>query len=70
MRAATLTEYKSDHVPKFHLTAEAPDWDPRLSSYALQEVTMLDFRGRIVSTITTTRGQLAMQVNDVTSSPF
>ncbi len=31
---------------------------------------MLDFRGRIVSTVTTTRGQIIMQVNAVCSSPF
>ncbi len=31
---------------------------------------MLDFRGRIVSTVTMTRGQITMQVNAVCSSPF
>ncbi len=31
---------------------------------------MLDFRGQIVSTVTTTRGQITMQVNAVCSSPF
>ncbi len=49
VRAATLFEYESDHVPKFHLTAEAPDWDPRSFSYTLQEDSTLKFRGRIVS---------------------
>ncbi len=31
---------------------------------------MLDFREQIVSTVTTTRGQITMQVNAVCSSPF
>ncbi len=31
---------------------------------------MLDFRGQIVSTVTTTRGQVLMQVNAVCSIPF
>ncbi len=31
---------------------------------------MLDFRGQIISTVTTTRGQITMQVKTVCSSPF
>ncbi len=66
----TLSEYNSDVIPKFHLTAEAPVWDPDPSTYSLQEDSMLDFRGYIVSTVTTTRGQITMQVNAVCRSPF
>ncbi len=43
--AATLSEYESDIIQKFHLTAEAPVWDPSTSSYSSQEDAMLDFRG-------------------------
>ncbi len=60
----------SDVIPKFQLTAEAPVWDPGLSSYSLQEDSILDFRGQIVNTVTTTRGQIMMQVNAVCSSLF
>ncbi len=65
-----MSEYESNVIPKFHLTAEAPKWDPDSSSYSLQEECTLDFRGHIVSTVTTTRGQITMQVNAVSSSPF
>ncbi len=65
-----MSEYESDVIPKFHLTAEAPVWDPGSSSYSLQEDIMLNFRGHIVSTVTMTRGQMIMQVNAVCSSPF
>ncbi len=68
VRAVTLSEYKSDVIPKFHLTAEAQMWDPSLSSYSLQEECMLNFRGQIVSTVTSTRGQITMQVNATSSS--
>ncbi len=70
VRAATLSEYDSDVIPKFHLTAEAPIWDPGSSPYSLQEDSMLNFRGKIVSTVTTSRGQITMQVNAVCSSLF
>ncbi len=45
VRAATLSEYESYVIPKFHLTAEALVWDPCMSSYSSQEDAMLDFRG-------------------------
>ncbi len=70
VQAATLSEYESDVIPKFHLTTDAPVWDPSTSSYYLQDDAMLDFRGQIVSTVTTTRGQIIMLVNAVCSSPF
>ncbi len=51
-----------------YLNAEAQTQDPGLSSYSLQEDSMLNFRGQIVSNVTTTRGQITMQVNAVCSS--
>ncbi len=45
VQAATLSEYNSEIIPKFHLTAKTPVWDPGLSSYSSQEDSMLDFRG-------------------------
>ncbi len=45
VQAATLSEFKSDVILKFHFTAEALIWDPSLSSFSLQEDSMLDFRG-------------------------
>ncbi len=70
VQAVTLCKYKSDIIQKFHLTAEALVWDPGSSSYSLQEDSMLNFKGQIVSTVTTTRGQIMMQVNAVSSSLF
>ncbi len=70
VKAKTLSEYKSDIIPKFHLIAEAPMWDHNSSSYSLQEDSMLDFRGCIVNIVTATWGQLVMHVNVVSSSPF
>ncbi len=43
-----LSKYKHDNISKFHLTAEALMWDPQMSFYSLQEVSMIDFRGCIV----------------------
>ncbi len=70
VQAATLSEYNSDVIPTFHLTAEAPAWDQGLSSHSLQEDSMLNFRRQIVGTVITTRGKITMQVNTVCSSPF
>ncbi len=70
VRAATMSEYKNDIIQKNHLTAESLILDPSLSSYSLQEEYILDFRGQIVSTVSMTRGQITMQVNAVSSSPF
>ncbi len=42
--AATLSIYKSDMIPKFHIAAEAPMWGPGSPSYSLQEDSMLDLR--------------------------
>ncbi len=70
VQATTLSEYKNDVIPKFHLTATAPVWDPGSSSYSSQEDSMLDFKGQLVSTVTMKRGQITMQVNAVCSSLF
>ncbi len=69
-QAATLTEFDSDVILKFHLTTEALVWNPCSSSYSWKEDYMLDFRGLIVSNVITTRGQITMQLNAVCSSPF
>ncbi len=42
VRAVTLSEYKSDAVPKFYLIAEPPEWAPSLSSYTLHEDSILN----------------------------
>ncbi len=68
--ATTMSKCKSDVIPKFHPSAEAPMWDPGSSSYSLQEDGMMDFKGCIVSTVTTTRGHITIHVNTVFSSPF
>ncbi len=70
MQTSTLSEDESDFILKFHLTAEAPIWDPSLSSYSLQEDSILDFWGHIVGTITMTRGQITMHVNVLSNSQF
>ncbi len=70
VQAATLSEFERDVIPKFHLPAEAPIWDPGSSSYTLQEDSMLDFGGHIVSNVTTIRGQMIMQMNAVCTSLF
>ncbi len=70
VQATTLSEYKSDVIPKLHLTAEDPMWDPISSSYSSNEDSMLDFRGHIVSIVTMARRQITMHVNAKSSSQF
>ncbi len=44
--------------------------EPGLSSYSLQDDSMLDFRGQVVSTVITTRGQIILYLNAMFSSTF
>ncbi len=55
VQAATQSEYKSGVIQKLHLTADAPIWNVTSQSYSLQEDSMLDIRGQIVSAVTMTR---------------
>ncbi len=45
-------------------------WDPGLSSFLLQEDSVLYFRGCVVSTFTITREKIMMHEKAVSSSPF
>ena len=47
---------------------EAPPWDPSSPEYSSQEQSMFDYRERLVSPDTTTRGQLF--INFVTSYAY
>ena len=42
-----MAEYENDDIPKIHLTAEVPPWDPVTSEYSERETQMLYHQGQI-----------------------
>ena len=38
----SIAEYESDDIPKIHLTADEPQWDPSTNEYLEQGTHMLD----------------------------
>ena len=51
-----LTEYEDEDIPKIHLTAEQPPWNPSTSEYSERETQMLDHWGQIIILATAARG--------------
>ncbi len=45
-----LDEWNSDAFKRLHLTSETLTWDPATSLYEEQEVAMIDYSGRVVTT--------------------
>ncbi len=56
VQATFLSEYKSDVILKFHLTAEALAWDPGLSSYSLQAKMVCSILGDKLSAMSQQQG--------------
>ena len=53
-------ELEDENIPHFHLTAEAPDWDPYDPDFAALEDSKLDFRGHAIGAC---RSHPKMKVN-------
>ena len=45
--SSSVTEYENDDIPKIHLTAKKPPWDPSTSEYSERETQMIDHQGQI-----------------------
>ncbi len=52
-RCPSLAEYEDDSIPKYHLTSESPPWDHSTSLYSSQEDRMVDYRGCLISKLST-----------------
>ena len=52
----SVAEYEDEDIPKIHLTAEEPPWDPSTSEYSERETQMLDHQGQISIPVTAARG--------------
>ena len=52
----SVKECENDEIPKIHLTAEDPPWDPSTNEYSERETQMLDHQGPISIPATATRG--------------
>ena len=55
-RKPTRLEYDNVDIPRIHVTAEAPDWDPSDREFAQREEAMTDFRGAVIDGKTTEGG--------------
>ncbi len=66
MRGVTLDEWNSDAFKRLHLTSEVLTWDPTTTLYEEQEAAMVDYSGRVV----TTMWPLMMHINSLVIDPF
>ena len=62
MYSPSITEYEDEDIPKIHLTAEEPPWDPSTSEYSEQETQMLDHWGQISIPTTVVRGPVSVSI--------
>ena len=53
--SASLAEYENEDIPKIHLTAEEPPWDPSTSEYSRIEACILGCQGQIIIPATMAR---------------
>ena len=51
-----FAEYENEDIPKIHLSAEEPPWDPSTVEYSERETWMLDHQGQISIPTTAARG--------------
>ncbi len=56
LQSLTLSEYERDNVQKYHITAEAPSWDPRLSSLSSQKDIVWLILGDLLSSLSQQHG--------------
>ena len=47
MYSLSIAEYENEDIPKIHLTAEEPPWEPPTNEYSERETQMLDHPGDI-----------------------
>jgi hypothetical protein len=66
VRGVTLDEWTSDAFKQLHLTSEALTWDPTTTLYEEQEAAMVDYSGRVV----TTMQPLMMHINSLVIDPL
>ena len=52
----SIAEYDNEDIPKIHLTAEEPPWDPSTHKYSERETQRLDHQGQIIILATVARG--------------
>ena len=53
----SVAGYENNEVPKIHLTAEEPYWDPSMNEYSEIETCMVDHQGQINISTTAARDQ-------------
>ena len=53
-----IADYENVDIPKIHLTAEEPPWDPSMNEYSERETNMLDHQGHISIPATAARGSV------------
>jgi hypothetical protein len=58
VRAPSLDEWNSDAFTRLHLTSETLIWDPTITLYEQQEAAMIDYSGRVVTTMQPLRGHI------------
>ena len=52
----SVAEYENDDIPKIHLTAEEPPWDPSTNEYSERETQMINHQGQTSIPATASRG--------------
>ncbi len=66
VRGVTLDEWTSDAFKRLYLTSETLTWDPTTTLYEEQEVAMVDYSGRVV----TTARPLMMHIKSLVIDPL
>jgi hypothetical protein len=66
VRGVTLNEWNSDAFKWLHLTSETLTWDSTTTLYEEQEAAIVDYSGRVV----TTMGPLMMHINSLVIDPL
>ena len=56
-RNPKASEYEDESIPHIDMKSEAPLWDPSETIFVEQDYVMTDFRGKVISNDTITRGQ-------------
>jgi hypothetical protein len=68
VRGITLDEWNSDAFKPLHLTSETLTWYPMTTLYEKQEVAMIDYSGRVVTTTQPLMGHVNHLVINLLSS--
>jgi hypothetical protein len=68
VRGVTLDEWTSDAFKRLYLTSETLTWDPTTTQYEEQEAAMVDYSGRVVTTMRPLMMHIKSLVTDSLSS--